>query len=212
MVGICADITSRKEAEQKLSLVAQELEHRTNNILARVKAMIRLTRAESVADFVETLGRRIDALTRTHGLLSSNRWEGAELKRLIGDEVLPYSSGADGRVNIAGHPFMLTVPGAESFGMVVHELTTNAAKYGALSRPDGRLSIEWSHPQRDQFVLNWIERGVPLDGAPARMGFGTRVIATIVEQQLSGNVEFRWESDGLNCRIILPAEKLRPGI
>jgi PAS domain S-box-containing protein len=209
MIGVCTDVTDRKESEEKLKLVARELEHRTNNILARVKAIIRLVRADSVPDLMQAIDRRIDALTRTHSLLSNNRWQGAELKRLIGDELAPYSSGADGRVQIVGPPFMLAVPGAESFGMVMHELTTNAVKYGALSRAGGRLRIEWSQPKRNEFVLNWIESGVPLDGAPERKGFGTRVITTIVEQSLSGTVEFGWQGDGLHCRIALLAEKLR---
>jgi PAS domain S-box-containing protein len=209
MIGVCADITERKRAEEKLQLFARELEHRTRNILTTVKAIMRLTRADSVEGFVQTVNNRIDALARTHRLLSSNRWQGAELKRLIGDELSPYAVGPEKRVDILGPDLTLSVTGAESFGIVIHELTTNAVKYGALSRPDGRLTVQWSQPLRDQLQFDWIERGARLNTAPTRIGFGTRVIRTIVERELSGKVEFGWQSDGLHCHMALPSERLR---
>jgi PAS domain S-box-containing protein len=209
MIGICADITERKRGEEKVQLFAQELEHRTRNILATVKAIMRLTRADSVPDFVTAVGNRLDALARTHKLLSSNRWQGAELKRLIGEELSPYAAGREKRVDILGPDLLLSVAGAESFGVVIHELTTNAVKYGALSRPGGRLTVQWSQPMRNQVHFDWIERGARMNTAPTHIGFGTRVIRTIIERELSGKVEFGWQSDGLHCHMAVPSERLR---
>ena len=203
------DVSRRKLAEERLTLVAQELEHRTNNMLATVKGLVRLTRGDTVARFSESLNNRLDALGRTHALLASSRWQGTELKRLISDELSPYIAGPEKRVEMSGPDLSLSVTGAESFAMVIHELTTNAVKYGALSRPNGRLKVEWSEPARNHFHIDWIERGARIDAAPTRVGFGTRVITSIVEHQLSGKVEFGWQSDGLHCRMEVPAERLK---
>jgi two-component sensor histidine kinase len=205
---LAEDVNRRRSAEEKLMLTAQELEHRTNNMLATVKGLTRLTRADTVSGFIEALNNRLDALGRTHALLSKSRWQGTELKRLIGDELSPYAAGPEKRVEIGGPDLSLSVAGAESFAMVIHELTTNAVKYGALSRPNGRLKVEWSQPARNRVHIDWLERGAQIHAAPSRTGFGTRAIKTIVEHQLSGKVEFGWQPDGLHCRMEVPAERL----
>ena len=209
-VIVVEDIDQLKRAEEQVRLIAHELEHRTKNILAKVASIIRLTRADTVSDCVQAIQSRVEALARTHTLLSSKRWQGAEVKRLIDDEIGAYATGSEERIHVSGPRFMLSATGAESFGMVMHELATNALKYGALSRPGGRLTVEWSQPEKEELVVDWIESGIPLDPAPTHTGFGTRLINLIVERQLAGKVDFDWQNDGLHCRIAVPAEPLRP--
>jgi PAS domain S-box-containing protein len=208
--GVLLDVTAHKHAEESLKLVAQELEHRGRNLLMLIKAMVRRTRAETVEDFIEALDNRIDALARTHKLLSANRFAGTDLERLITDEILPYSSPADSRVQIQGPNILLNVKASESLGMVVHELATNAAKYGALSRSNGRIVIKWSRYGDEQFDLHWIETGVPTLKPPDRQGFGTRVIEDVVQKQLRGETKLEWTPDGLHCDIKLPVREIFP--
>jgi two-component sensor histidine kinase len=209
-VVVVEDIDQLKRAEEQVMLIAHELEHRTKNILAKVTAIIRLTRADTISDYVQAIQSRVDALARTHTLLSNKRWQGAEVKGLIDDEIGACATGREERIHVSGPRFLLSATGAESFGMVMHELTTNAVKYGALSRPEGRLTVEWSQPEKEELVVDWVESGIPLDPAPTHTGFGTRLINLIVERQLAGKVDFDWQNDGLHCRIAVPTEPLRP--
>jgi PAS domain S-box-containing protein len=204
MIGVCADITDRKQAEDKLKMVAQELEHRGRNVLARVKAMVRMTTADTVSDFVQILSSRIDAFARLNSLLRADKYQSTDLERVIAEEITSLCK-SERRTSIRGPKLALSATGVESLGMVIHEMTTNAVKYGALSRPDAHLAVEWDLRSDRRLAIEWIESGVPLDcPKPRRKGFGTRLVQAVVQQQLQGEVHFDWHTDGLHCRLDLP--------
>jgi PAS domain S-box-containing protein len=203
--GVTIDITDRKEAEQRQLLLAREVDHRAKNALAVVHAIVSLTRADNIAQFVAAVEGRVQALARAHSLLSESRWRGANILDIIEEELAPYRAPHFDRVRISGTSLSLDPSTAQALALALHELATNAAKYGALSQPSGRLQVSWSHGN-GRLELRWIERGGP---APARSepgGFGIRVIKASVEGQLDGNVEFDWRQDGLRCLLSIPLQ------
>jgi PAS domain S-box-containing protein len=201
--GVTMDITERKEAEYRQSLLAREVDHRTKNALAVVHAIISLTRAEDIEQFSAAVEGRIQALARAHTLLSESRWRGAKIADLIRGELARYRNPNFQRVRISGKNLSLPPSAAQALALSFHELATNAAKYGALSVPSGSVQVTWE--SRDgQLELQWIERGGPPSKAKAKGGFGIRIIKAGVETQLSGTVEFNWRHDGLQCAIRVP--------
>jgi PAS domain S-box-containing protein len=203
--GVTIDITDRKEAEQRQLLLAREVDHRAKNALAVVHAIVSLTRADNIAQFVAAVEGRVQALARAHSLLSESRWQGADISDIIEEELAPYRAPHFDRIGISGTSLSLDPSTAQALALALHELATNAAKYGALSRPSGRLQVSWGLAN-GRLELRWIERGGP---APARIepgGFGIRVIKAGVEGQLDGNVEFDWRQDGLRCSLSIPLQ------
>ena len=212
-VNMLVDITERKAAETalrdreaRLALLAREVDHRARNILATVLAITRRTRADSVPAFVETLTGRIHALSRAHTLLAEGQMVGADLKRLVEQELAAYG-GSEGRVRISGFRLALGPESAQPLGMTLHELATNAAKYGALSVPGGRVAIEWSWGSDGRFVMRWTETGGPAVRKPSRLGFGSELIE-VLTQQLGGETNLDWRAEGLVCELNLPANAL----
>ena len=203
------DITERKLAEARLKLLAQEVDHRANNLLAVIQAVVRLTRADTVREFVDAVTGRLIALARAHKLMADSRWTGADLERLIAEETAAYRTG-DERVRFAGPDVALSASAAQSLAMAIHELATNAAKYGALSVPEGRVRIAWTWNDATGLALRWTESGGPPVTAPTRRGFGTGVIDGTIRQQLKGNMRFDWRSEGLICEMAVPVEKIHP--
>jgi PAS domain S-box-containing protein len=201
--GVTLDITERKEAEQKQTLLALEVDHRARNMLAVVQSILRLTRADSVADMVTALDGRIRALARAHTLLSSSRWQGADLGRLVAEEMDPYRDDDSDRVVIQGPTVFLRPTLAQALALALHELATNAAKYGALSVLVGRVSVHWEL-RGDFLVLQWTEAGGPAASPPTKRGFGTRVVVANIEQDLGGNAMFSWQAEGLKCTLSVP--------
>jgi two-component sensor histidine kinase/DNA-binding response OmpR family regulator len=199
--GVTVDITERKEAEARLVLLAREVDHRARNALAVIQSIIRLTRGKSVEEYVAAIEGRIKALARAHTLLSDSRWEGADLATLVGEELDPYRA-AD-KVTIAGPDISLHPSTAQGLALALHELATNAAKHGALSSVNGKLSLTWQL-RPDALVLNWAEIGGPPVGQPATKSFGLRVIRASIEQQLNGEVTFDWDPNGLQCSFSIP--------
>ncbi|MDG5493824.1 HWE histidine kinase domain-containing protein [Niveispirillum sp. BGYR6] len=201
MAGITLDTTERRAAEERQALLMQEVDHRAKNMLAVVLAMVRLTPMTSRDSFVQTIEGRIAALARAHTLLARSRWEGAELGQLVREEMAPYAS----HVSIQGPQLLLVPEAAQAFAMVLHELATNAAKHGALSLPEGRLSIDWGFTdQGRQLTLEWRESDGPPVTPPERRGFGTLVIRQNMEHQLAGKAEIDWQPDGLQVRMRVP--------
>src|SRR5438105_4564340 len=141
--GVIIDITDRKEAEERQSLLAREVDHRARNALAVVQAIIRLTRAKTVDGYVEAVEGRIRALSRAHMLLSHARWQGADLGRLVDEELGPYRTGETGRITVTGPDLVLHPATAQTLALALHELATNAAKHGALSSNAGRVQFAW---------------------------------------------------------------------
>ncbi|MBD0273026.1 MAG: PAS domain S-box protein, partial [Acetobacteraceae bacterium] len=205
------DITAQKRADELQTLLMREVDHRARNALAVVQAMLRLTPAEGpeARRFASTLEGRVAAMARAHTLLSRDRWAGAELRDLAEAELAPYVAGSDGGGSLAldGPPVLLSPEAAQPFGMVLHELATNAAKYGALSRPGGRVEIRWRRgagPGADGLAVEWRESGGPAVSEPCNRGFGRTLIEQAVAHELDGAVQFEFLQTGLICRIHAP--------
>nr|WP_094975541.1 HWE histidine kinase domain-containing protein [Bradyrhizobium symbiodeficiens]AWM06176.1 PAS domain S-box protein [Bradyrhizobium symbiodeficiens] len=199
--GVTVDITERKRAEERQNLLAREVDHRAKNALALAQSIVRLTRADEVKAYVNAVEGRINALARVHTILSLSSWQGAELSRLIDEELAPYSLG--GQIVLAGPEVQLMPTTAQTLALALHELFTNSAKYGALSTRSGRLAIGWR--VEDQLLtLNWEETGGPLVMPPKSRGFGTRSLLASVESQLGGQAQFDWRAEGLLCRLEVP--------
>jgi PAS domain S-box-containing protein len=205
---LAIDISERKQAEERLKLLAAEVDHRAKNMLALVQIMLRQTKAETVREFVVAAQGRVAALARAHAVLSERRWLGADLQRLIEEELAPYRAQGPSRIAIHGHPVALESRSAQSCALALHELATNAAKYGALSTPGGRIECAWSvTPDRD-VVVTWTETGGPPAKAPVGRGFGMNVIERSIVDQLEGKTEFDWRKEGLRCTMRLPASSV----
>ncbi|MDG9696948.1 sensor histidine kinase, partial [Streptomyces sp. DH17] len=153
------DITERKRAEERQNLLAREVDHRAKNALALAQSIVRLTRADEVKAYVNAVEGRINALARVHTILSLSSWQGAELSKLIDEELAPYSLG--GQIKLAGPEVQLLPATAQTLALALHELFTNSAKYGALSTRSGRLAIGWE-VEDDHLTLTWDETGGPL--------------------------------------------------
>jgi PAS domain S-box-containing protein len=199
---IARDITERKRAEQQTATLAREAEHRTRNILATVSATVQLSQGESPEDLKRAIQGRIRALANAHTLFAHSRWAGAELHDLVTQELAPYCQTQDRRADIQGAKCLLEPNKAQTLAVAVHELATNAAKYGALSAPTGTVRVEWTCSD-GQLAFRWIEHGGPSVAPPKRQGFGTRVMETMI-RQLQGSIEFDWKANGLTCALTIP--------
>jgi len=202
---IARDITERKRSETQISLLAREAEHRTKNILATVQATVHLTQSETIDGLKSAIEGRIQALANVHALFVQSRWEGANLRNLVTQELSPYCQDVEARARIEGPDLLLEPYAAQTIAITLHELATNAAKYGALSVPDGRVHVAWSGGEKAHLILRWTETGGPLVTSPTRKGFGTRVMERMIREQLKGKMQFEWRADGLVCEIVLPA-------
>jgi PAS domain S-box-containing protein len=202
-VNCFQDITERKRTETQIVNLAHEAEHRTKNILSTVQATVRLSRSDTSDDLKQLIEGRINALAKVHGLFVESRWAGAELHSLVAQELLPYCDKTEGRVRTDGPPVMLEPNTAQTIAISLHELATNAAKYGSLSAADGCVEIAWSRTADRRLSLRWIEAGGPTVTPPTRRGFGTNVLENIIGQ-LRGEVRFDWRHEGLSCEITLP--------
>ena len=198
------DISERKRNEAQIAALAREAEHRCKNILATVQATVHLTHADTVGDFKRAVNGRIQALANAHSLFVESRWSGADLRTLVVQELSPYCQGNPGRARIEGSTILLEPSTAQMIGVCVHELATNAAKYGALLRQNGHVQIAWSRTLDSLLVLSWSEVGGPPVAPPSRQGFGTRVIKHMVEEQLKGDMRFDWRPEGLACELSFP--------
>jgi PAS domain S-box-containing protein len=201
--GVTVDITERKESEVRQVLLAREVDHRAKNALAIVQSIVRLTRAESVAAYMTAVEGRIQALSRAHTILSHSRWQGADLSGLVEEELAPYRGDINDRIEIEGPVVSLQPASAQTLTLALHELATNAAKYGALSALSGRVRVRWEL-RPTALVVHWEEADGPHTHKPARMGFGTRIIAASVEGQLGGEAAFHWHETGLHCVLTIP--------
>lgn len=203
--GVLVDITARKEAESMQILLAREVDHRARNALGVVQAIVRLARAETIESYVKAVDGRIQALAHTHELLSKSRWQGADIERLIAEELAPYRGGDSGKVTITGPAVMLVPERAQAIGLVLHELATNAAKYGALSHQDGKLEVRWSF-EGGILALSWLETGCRDVVAPTRRGFGTKIITSSIHRGIGGTADFEWLPTGLRFALTIDCE------
>ena len=202
---IARDIGDQKRSEARIAVLAREAEHRARNMLATVQATVHLTQSDTPEGLKLAIEGRIQALANVHGLFVQSRWTGADLHSLIKQELLPYCEDAELRAQIDGPNLVLEPDAAQAVAVALHELATNAGKYGALSVPGGRVQVEWSRAVDERLVLRWTETGGPPVNPPAHRGFGTRVMESMIRGQLKGEMRFEWRPEGLACEIIMPA-------
>ncbi len=216
-VAAVQDITERRRSEEQRLLMTRELDHRAKNALAVVQAALRLTPKHDAQSYAQAVEGRVAALARAHTLLAEGRWQGAALRAVLQAEMATFlldegtpEGQATPRVTMAGPEVMLAPAAVQAISMTMHELATNAIKYGALSIPGGHVAVRWTaDPASGLLRLFWEERdGPPVPEAPARRGFGSRVIEATVKDQLGGHLERRWEATGLVCRIDLPLDRV----
>lgn len=202
---IVRDITERKRSEAQIAILAREAEHRAKNVLATVLAAVHLSSSDTPDGLKRAITGRIQALANAHSLFVESRWAGAELHRLVAEELSPYCEEGDRRARIDGPNLMIEPNAAQAIAVTLHELATNAAKYGALSVPDGYVEVNWSRATDGRVVLRWTEVNGPAANPPRYQGFGTRVMESMVVAQLKGEIRFAWRSQGLSCEITMPA-------
>ena len=190
------------QAEETERLLIREVDHRAKNVLAVVQSLAQLTPFLDKKQYVTALSGRIGSLARSHSLLSSNRWSGARLDVLLGQELEPYGAENDGRLKIEGPPVLIQAEAAQSLGLVIHELATNAGKYGALSASSGALEVSWRWEPERRLVLTWRETGGPRTAPPQRQGFGATLIAN-AGKQVGATIQQAWPPEGLVCTITL---------
>jgi two-component system CheB/CheR fusion protein len=197
------DITELKHAEEQQKVLIAELNHRVKNTLASVISISASTMQgrSSLEGFRAAFEGRIRALANAHDLLSRSGWSGADLRDIVATELEPYSD--QHRLSIRGNRIVLAASAALTFSMIVHELATNAAKYGALSANGGAVQVDWSS-EGGRFVLHWQERDGPKIATPERYGFGVRLIERSVANDLQGQATIAFEADGLRCKIDVP--------
>jgi PAS domain S-box-containing protein len=198
---VARDITEQKRAGDQIATLAREAEHRSKNLLANVQAMVDLSQADAVADFKKAINGRIQALANVHSLFVATRWIGAELSAIAKQELAPYSATGEERVRIDGPQVLLEPDTAQALAVTLHELATSAVKYGALSVPNGKIDLGWSH-EPGRLELRWTETDGPTLKPPSRKGFGTRIMERMIGQ-LRGETRFDWRPEGLVCEITL---------
>lgn len=206
--GATEDIDDRKRAEEHQLLLMNEVDHRAKNALAVAQNIVMLTRADSMPEFVAAVEGRVAALARVHTLLAKGKWTGADLRTIICEELQPYLQDSPDRLHLDGQPLTVAPDAVQPVGMVLHELATNAVKYGALSVPAGIVQVAWRFQDDGRVCLTWREMGGPPVSAPTRSGFGSRMIAATVKGQLDGAAKFDWQPDGLRCTISLAADQI----
>lgn len=205
VLDVTADVQKhRKEAAREL--VAREVDHRGRNTLNIVRALVRLTDGADLPEYRTALEGRIDSLARTHTALASHHWLDGELREVLECELATLAPA--GRYVLSGPPILLPAELVQALSMVLHELATNASKYGALSSPSGALEIRWRLQGGDRLELVWCEHGGPRTSAPTTTGFGSRLIDQLV-RQFDGEVRFDWRADGLVATFLLTVWQVR---
>jgi PAS domain S-box-containing protein len=203
--GLARDITRHKQAEKRQDLLSAELDHRVKNVLARVAAVVRHTqrRCGTTDEFVKAIDGRIQSIAAAHTLLSQSRWCGVGLTDLIRQQLAPYTIEAN--TTISGPDVMLTSAQTQAVAMVIHELATNAAKHGALSGTDGKVSVSWDCTGVDRILtITWRELGGSPIIAPVQSGYGLSLIRDLVPHELGGAVDLTFPLDGARCEIEIP--------
>ncbi len=208
LIGISIDLTHKRENERQMHLVMRELTHRSKNLLAVIQAMARQTaaRSDNTEDFVESFAARLQAMAASHDLLVSQSWYGADLKELVLAHLAQSIDPGSPQIEIEGDPHSITADAAQNLGLALHELTTNAAKYGALSVLGGKLSVSWTTVD-GRIRLVWKERGGPEVVPPRRNGFGRMLLERLVGPALDGDVSIDFAPEGVSCVIEFPVRK-----
>jgi PAS domain S-box-containing protein len=199
------DITERKRHEEREHLIMREMNHRAKNMLGLVQAIARQTVTRNPEDFIERFSERIQALSANQELLVRGEWKGVDTEDLVRAQLAPFVDLIGSRIAVKGPKLRLKAAGAQAIGLALHELATNAGKYGALSTGTGRVDICWT-TDGQTFTMSWVERDGPAVSAPKRHGFGTIVMETMAERSLEGEVDLDYAASGVTWRLTCPAE------
>ncbi len=202
--GTVQDITERKEREEKEHLLMREVNHRAKNMLCVVDSIAHQTATRNPEDFIERFSERIQALSANQDLLIRNEWNGVEIDDLVCAQLAHFADLIGPRIALRGPKLRLNPASAQAIGLALHELATNAGKYGALSTEMGRVDIGWVI-DGDTLAMNWTEHEGPRVSAPKRRGFGTIVMEAMAERSVNGTVDLDYAPSGLTWRLTCPA-------
>jgi two-component sensor histidine kinase len=209
--GTIQDITERKEREEKEHLLMREINHRAKNMLSVVDSIAHQTATRSPEDFIERFSERIQALSANQDLLVRNEWNGVEIADLARAQLAHFADLIGSRIVVRGPRLRLNAASAQAIGLALHELATNAGKYGALSTGAGRVDICWGI-DCDTLAMSWTEAAGPSVSAPKRRGFGTIVMEAMAERSVDGKVDLDYAPSGMIWRLTCPAANaLEPG-
>lgn len=212
VVGVVSDVTEHRRAEERQRLLIKELNHRMKNTLATVQSLA-LQTLRSASDWPaarEAFEARLVALGAAHDLLTSNRWRGADLADVAASALAPFEAAERPQIIRAGPSVSVTAPCALALSMALHELATNAVKYGGLSAPEGQVTIRWSLCADGELSLSWIERGGPPVAPPTRSGFGSRLLQRGLARELDAEVALTFAREGLRCDVRFRLEPPAP--
>jgi two-component sensor histidine kinase len=204
LIGTAQDITERKEREEKEHLLMREINHRAKNMLSVVDAIAHQTAARNPEDFIDRFSERIQALSANQDLLVRNEWNGVGIAELVRAQLAHFSDLIGSRITVHGPALRLKAASAQATGLALHELATNAGKYGALSNDTGRVAVLWQ-TEGDVFYMSWTERGGPPVSAPKRRGFGTIVMDDMAARSVAGKVDLDYAPAGVTWRLTCPA-------
>jgi PAS domain S-box-containing protein len=209
--GILQDITERKAHEERIHLLMREVNHRAKNMLSLVQAIARQTAARQPEDFIGCFAERIQALAANQDLLIRNDWQGVDVEDLVRAQLAHFLDLVGSRIIVDGPLLRLNPSSAQAIGLALHELSTNAGKYGALSTDSGRVDVCWG-TVGDTFTMSWTERDGPPISAPKRRGFGTVVVEMMAKHSLDGAIDLDFAPSGVTWQLVCPAANaLEPG-
>jgi PAS domain S-box-containing protein len=214
VVASIVDISARRQAEQRMQFVMRELTHRSKNLLAVIQAIARRTAIVStdVQTFLRTFGERLRGLAKSHDLLVARNWQGAPMDDLVRSQLVMLGEADADRITVDGAPIMLVPEAAQYLGLALHELATNAAKYGALATPAGKVQIAWQASggagQERRLRFTWHESGSPPVNQSDRQGFGQTVLKEIVPGMLGGTADLAFAAEGITWTLDAPLDKI----
>ena len=214
LVSLVADETQRKAAEDHIKFLMHEISHRSKNLLTVIQSIARRTArtAATMKDFESRFGQRLQGLAASHDVLVRNSWQGAPLAELMRQHLLPFADAKSSRLELVGPDITVTAEAAQAIGLALHELATNAIKYGALSVPTGKVKMSWilddTADGPRQLLLSWIEQGGPRVAPPSRIGFGHLVIDDMIARSLDGKVALEFAPLGLKWSVVIPGTYL----
>jgi PAS domain S-box-containing protein len=203
-IGTVQNITERKEHQEREHLLMREINHRAKNMLSVVDAIAHQTATKTREDFIERFSERIQALAANQDLLIRNEWRGVDVENLVRAQLAPFGDLVGSRIVMSGPELRLNAASAQAIGLALHELATNAGKYGSLSTERGRVDVAWGLAN-NTFTMSWTEHGGPPASAPERRGFGSIVMKTMAERSVGGAVDLDYAPSGLTWRLTCPA-------
>jgi two-component sensor histidine kinase len=203
-ICVAEDVTDQKAHEEQVHLLMREINHRAKNMLSLVQAIARQTAARDAGDFIERFTERVQALAANQDLLVQNEWQGVDVEDLVRAQLAHFADLVGSTITVHGSPVRLNAAAAQAIGLALHELATNAGKYGALSMEAGRVEVSW-RLDGDVFAMTWMERDGPPVSPPESRGFGSTVVDSMVKQTVDGKVQLDYAPSGVAWNMTCPA-------